>query len=270
MSHDGNRGPGALALFVPFATAFAALLVGAGMGGVVGWVAHGPTVVEVPRDPTPDELARACAPEVAAKSAEVEEARGRVETLTRTVADREARVSQLETEMSARAERGRALSAELASAKAELESLRGQLETALSEQRRLEGELSVTVARLEATEEKLDQQVAATERAEEDALVAKWGRFLQEAQLEICEKGSRKKLGACREVVEAKVGAPTVRAVFEHCVRSKQATPSVREAVKDEALPPYARWIDEEDRIVSGWFIQLCDPTLPEATEFAP
>jgi hypothetical protein len=225
--------------------------------------------VEVPRDPTADELARACAPEVAAKAAEVEEARGRVETLTRTVGDREARVAQLESEMAARAERGRALSAELAAAKAELEALRGQLETALSEQRRLEGELSVTVARLEATEDKLDAQIVATERAEEDALVAHWGAFIQDAQLEICEKGSRKKLGACREVVEAKVGAPAVRTVFEHCVRSKQATPSVREAAKDAPLPPYSRWIDEEDRIVKGWYIQLCDPTLPEATEFA-
>ncbi len=267
MSSENDRGPSALALLVPFATAFAALLLGAGMGGVVGWVAHGPTVVEVPRDPSPEELAKACAPEVAAKSAEVEEARGRVDTLTRTVAEREAQVQQLEAEMTSRAERGRAFAAELSTAKAELESLRTQLETALTEQRRLQGELTLTVARLEQTEDALDEQVIATEMAEADALVAKWGQFIQSAQLEICEKGSRKKLGSCRETIEVKVGAVGVHTAFDHCVRSEQSTPNVRELGKDEALPAFARWIDQDDRIVQGWFIQLCDPTLPEATD---
>ena len=53
----------------------------------------------------------------------------------------------------------------------------------------------------ERAEEALEVQVQRTERAKEDALVNKWYRFLNDAQLSICERGNRKKLGQCRETV---------------------------------------------------------------------
>ncbi len=262
-SEDVRPSSGLAAVLIPFATSFAALLVGAAVGGVVGWVAHAPATIEIARAPTAAELAAACAPQIAEKAAEVEEARGRVSSLTKAVEEREARVTQLETEMNQRAERGRQVTAELTAAKAELESLRAQLASALADKARLETELT-------ETQEALEDQTRATEVAQDDALVNKWHRFLNDAQLEICEKGNRKKLGACRETVEATLGRNDIRSAFEHCVRSGQATPSVRELEKDATVPSFSKTLNEEDKIVKGWIVQLCDPTLPEANDLAP
>ena len=52
---------------------------------------------------------------------------------------------------------------------------------------------------------------------------------------------------------------------FEHCIRSDQEVPFVREAEKDEILPQNARWMGEENRVTRGWYILMCDPSLPEA-----
>jgi len=256
---------------LPFATAIASLALGALLGGVVGWMAKPAEQlqVQVPRELNASELEAACAPAIAETANELEAANERVAVLTRDVATKEARVQELETEMSRRAERGRALVVELEAAKKELAELKIQLAQAEEDKKRLVAELNETVEQLQKTERALEEQVALTERAKEDALTNKWYRFLNDAQLTICEKGNRKRLGRCRDSVLAALKAPEVQDRFAHCVRSLQATPSVHEITRaDDTLPEYAQYLNEDDKVVKGWYLLLCDPTLPEADGF--
>lgn len=268
--HEDDGAPQTLATVVlPFATAIASLALGALLGGVVGWVAKpaGQLEVQVPRELTSAELDAACAPSIAEHANELDEANTKVAVLTKDVSAKEAKVQELEAEMTRRSDRGRALVAELEAAKKELETVKAQLVQAEEEKVRLVEELNATVAKLEETEEKLDEQVELTGLAKEDALTNKWYRFLNDSQLEICEKGNRKRLGKCRETILANLKEPGMQDKFAHCVRSNQAVPSVHELLKDEQMPQFAEFLDEEDKVTKDWYVLLCDPTLPEADD---
>ncbi|MBA2322431.1 MAG: hypothetical protein H0V89_14900, partial [Deltaproteobacteria bacterium] len=225
--------------------------------------------VEVPRDLTADELLVACRPQVEEKAQEVVAVNNKVTALETNVRAKEARVTELETEMQKRNERGAAFVKELEAARAELVTLRAELVTARADKVRLEQELQITVAKLEETEVALADQRGMTDRAKEDALVNKYERFKNDAQLEVCEKGGRKKLGKCREAVIGYLSTDPVRDRFAHCVRSGQAVPSMFEMKeKDGPLPAYAGYLNQEDRIVKDWYLLQCDPTLPESAGF--
>jgi len=263
----GAPGPGGMMLALPLLTGVAALVIGGVLGLAVGWVVKPAEKVEVPRDLTPAELAAACAPEIQESATELEEAQNKVVFLEKEVADRQERVAELEGEMARRAERGKVLANELAKVKRDLDEALAALDVARAEKERLVIELTQTQEQLAETEQALTTQKKQTARAQEDALVNKWYRFINDAELEICEKGNRKKLGNCRETVEATLMTNPRRDKFSHCVRSGQATPIVREMSKGEGLPDFAEMIDEEQKQTKGWYLLLCDPTLPEKTD---
>jgi hypothetical protein len=269
----GGGGAGIVAVILPFATAIAALALGAVLGVVIGWVAKPADQVEVkvPRDLSAAELAEACAPTLETKVTELEAAQNKIQFLEKEVEDRKARVAELEKNQAKPAPTGGGgggrMSAELAQAKKDLEEARAELEIARQEKERLVVELTQTKEQLAKTEQALVEQTELTSRAKEDALVNKWYRFINDAQLEVCEKGNRKKLGNCREVLESTLMTNVRRDKFAHCVRSGQAVPTVRELMKGESLPDFTEWIDEEQKQTKGWYVLFCDPTLPEKTD---
>ncbi|HHO51943.1 MAG TPA: hypothetical protein ENK18_13945 [Deltaproteobacteria bacterium] len=263
---------GVVAMVLPFATAIAALVLGAVLGVAIGWVAKPAetTEIQVPRELTAAELAEACAPQLEETVGELEEAQNKVAFLEKEVDARDQRVKELEEESKRRPSTssasgsGRNLARELAQAKADLAEAEEQLVIARAEKERLVIELTETKQELAVTKVKLDEQIVKTEHAKEDALVNKWYRFINESQLEICERGNRKKLGKCRETVQATLMTNTRRDRFAHCVRSGQAMPTVRELEKNGTLPDFSEMIDEEQKQTKGWYLLLCDPTLPE------
>jgi hypothetical protein len=264
-------GTSVVAMVLPFATAIAALALGAVLGIMIGWVVKPAEKVEVsvPRDLTAAELAQACAPQVNETVNELEKAQGKVQKLQSEVDARDARVKELEGEIQRRNSSGRNLVKELEQAKADLADAQEQLRIAEEEKERLIVELTETKEELEETKVELEEQKEKTEVAKEDALTNKWYRFLNDGQLEVCEKGNRKKLGRCRETVEGSLGSPSRRDRFAHCVRSGQAVPSVHELEKKATLPDFAEMIDEEQKQTKGWYVLWCDPTLPELEDGA-
>jgi hypothetical protein len=254
---------------LPLLTGVGALVLGGVLGLAVGGVAKPAEKVEVKvaRDLTAEELAAVCATEVQESATELAEAQNKVTFLEREVDDREARVVELETEMARRSDRGRDLVAELEKVKRDLQEALVALEEARAEKDRLVVELTQTKETLAETEQALATQKKQTARAQEDALVNKWYRFINDAQLEVCEKGNRKKLGNCRETVQATLMTNPRRDKFAHCVRSGQAMPMVREMSKGESLPDFSEMIDEEQKQTKGWYLLLCDPTLPEKAD---
>ncbi len=255
-----------VAMVLPFATAIAALALGAVLGIMIGWVIKPAEKVEVtvPRDLTAAELAQVCAPQVNETVNELEKAQSKVSKLQSEVDARDARVKELEGEIERRNSSGRNLVKELEQAKKDLADAQDQLRIAVEEKERLIVELTETKAELEETKVELEEQKEKTELAKEDALTNKWYRFLNDGQLEICEKGNRKKLGRCRETVEETLAYGERRNKFTHCVRSGQAVPTVHELDKKASLPDYAEMIDEEQKQTKGWYVLWCDPTLPE------
>src|SRR5687768_11203564 len=88
----GGAATGVMAMVLPFATAFAALALGAILGIAIGWVVKPAEQVElkVPRELTAAELAEACAPQLETKVTELESAQNKVQFLEKEVGDREA------------------------------------------------------------------------------------------------------------------------------------------------------------------------------------
>ncbi len=148
---------------------------------------------------------------------------------------------------------------------AEIEDLKTRLTEAEGERDQLLNELKLTV-------QALDEQIEKTEQAKEVARKYKrrsvenlWSAFSAEAKVKICDRGSRRRHLKCHESVEMAL-KPRVQDRFQECVNTFQATPLLLQAEKDEELPMFAEKLDDENRFLKkGWYIQYCDPTLPEA-----
>ncbi|MEE2749840.1 MAG: hypothetical protein VX519_00285 [Myxococcota bacterium] len=148
---------------------------------------------------------------------------------------------------------------------AEIEDLKTRLEEAETERDQLLNELKLTVLAL-------DEQIVKTERAKEVARVYKrksvenlWAAFSAEAKLKICDRGSKRRHLKCHDAVDTSLNV-LVQDRFQECVNTFQATPLLLQAEKDEDLPMFAETLDDENRFLKkGWYIQYCDPTLPEA-----
>jgi regulator of replication initiation timing len=139
-----------------------------------------------------------------------------------------------------------------------LSTLQTQLTVALEEKAALQVQLDDTTRRL-------DDQVVQTRVAKDETVAQKWASFQAQAQLTVCEKGNRKVIDKCRETVADKVRP--FESKFLVCLRTGQAAPSVRLAGKKEALPEFAEYLDQDDRVTKDWYVLLCDPSLPEARE---
>jgi uncharacterized membrane-anchored protein YhcB (DUF1043 family) len=255
-------------VMAPFAAAAAIGAVALGLVGfAAGYTVKSPDIKEVLRAPTEAELEAACAPDIEAVEDELGTAQAKVSELERTKIEQERKVNELESRIAKGAEVGKALRAELAQVKAELAETQEKLVIAEEEKAKLIVELTATKEELEDTKVELVATREQRDEAREDALYNRWSDFLHASQLEICEKGSRKKLGNCRQEVMASLDAPERRDRFAHCIRSGQAQPMVRELEKGADLPEFSEMMDEEVKQVKGWFVEFCDPTLPELSD---
>jgi chromosome segregation ATPase len=236
----------------------------AGLGfTTLGLTACQPEKVEVMRDPTDAEIKAKCAPVDAIKD-ELTVAQTRVSELERDAATKEGKVKELEARIAKGAENGGKMKQELERLKLELAETQQKLAIAEAEKERILVELTDTKQELAQTKEELVLTKDQRDQAREDALYNRWQKFLAASQLEICDKGNRKKLGGCREAVTAALAIKARQDKFAHCVRSEQAQPMVRELEKEATLPKYAEMMDEEIKQVKGWYVEFCDPTLPE------
>jgi chromosome segregation ATPase len=255
-------------VMLPFAGAAAIGSIALGLiGFTVGYMVKTPDVKEVLRAPTEAELEAACAPEIEAVEDELGTAQAKVADLERTKVEQEKKVNELEARIAKGAEVGKALREELAKVKAELAETQEALAIAEEEKEKLLVELTQTQEELEDTKVELVATREQRDEAREDALYNRWQDFLHHSQLEICDKGNRKKLGNCREEVTAALEDPERQSRFAHCIRSGQAQPMVRELEKDASLPEYSEMMNEEVKQVKGWFVEFCDPTLPELSD---
>lgn len=227
-----------------------------------------PEKITVTREPTDDEIKAKCGAIEQVKD-ELTAAQTKVANLEREAAEKEGKVKELETRIAKGAKAGGEMRAELERLKLELADTKQKLAVAEAEKERLLVELTDTKQELADTKEALVETTEQRDQAREDALYNRWQKFLAASQLEICDKGNRKKLGGCREAVTAALAVKARQDKFAHCIRSGQAQPMVHEQEKDAALPQFAEMMDEEVKQVKGWYVEFCDPTLPEKDDAA-
>jgi len=270
-SADGSSG------VIPFVVAIVALLLGVALGVAIGWTSKPTETAGGPSDPrelTAAELASLCNEDETLT--ELEQAKDKISFLEKEIEARNARVEALEEAAkdapaasgSSGGGTGRNLARELARARADLDEALTELEAVKAERDALAAELDDTKEELDQTRVALTKQKKQTRRAKEDALVNKWYRFVNGSQLEICDRGNRRKLGRCREAVQDALMTNSRRDRFAHCVRSGQAMPTVMEIKKAEDLPSFSEMVDEEQKQTRGWAVLFCDPTLPEGDGF--
>ncbi len=262
--------------YLPVAIAVLSALFGAIGGGALAWWAHGEVEipeadsveVEVVRDYTDEELQIACLQFMRQTATTLEEAETRVEALAVQVRAKEAQIAKLEQEVQGESADKRKLQSKLSAARSELSGLEGALAEAEAERLRLELELEETKETLSVTRTRLVSEKARTQRAQEDALGSRWTRFQADSQLTICEKGSKTRIEKCRDTVGSLLVAQEKR--FKTCVRSGQAVPALLFDDGKSGLPRFAVHLDERDRDAKGWYIEFCDPELPEAGSSRP
>ncbi|MEN0062850.1 MAG: hypothetical protein AAGA48_11920 [Myxococcota bacterium] len=269
---EGERSLAVLTAVVPFVSTVIAMFFGMLIGGTVGWYAredHGFTGLG---DGSLIELRDACEPIVEAQKTRLSEIRAQISGLEGQVAEREQRVAELRAQLET-PDISKAASAELNEAieKARVEIAEAQLEVASLKRTKdqLVDKLAATRSRLEQTEADLEAEAAIREALQsersgliEQAITQRWFRMITEAQLDVCERVGRRKAEACRSAVVRDL--KSIRREFVHCLRSNQAMPSVHRLERGQDMPSHTRALDAENKFLSGWYVQLCDPSLPE------
>ncbi|HMV69384.1 MAG TPA: hypothetical protein PKA64_21255, partial [Myxococcota bacterium] len=149
---------------------------------------------------------------------------------------------------------------------AEVGGLKKQIGEVKAERDRLVTELKDTL-------QKLGEQVVLTEQvsAERDSWKSRstderWGRFVAEAKTAMCDKGTVKRHDACYAAVDGALGE-ALRRQFQACVSSGQAVPTLGQVEKGKQPPAQAVTLpDSKEYSSKGWYVLMCDPSLPEAT----
>lgn len=264
---DGLSGLSVVSIVLPFVATILSLFFGMFIGGAAVWILKpAPQPIEFIKSASLADLQLMCEPVVDDQVAKIAGVRAEISALEAEVLEREAQVDALRGQVAARDAEAEA---KLADATASLASARRQLRTLNEVKEQLVEQLTLTKERLVRTEANLQDQVAVSEALRDenfdlrdDVIVQRWFRVLNDAKLKICEKGSKKKTEACREAVSAELSA--IKREFVHCIRSNQAAPSVEQLQKGAELPHFARTFDPENKLLAGWYLQMCDPTLPE------
>ena len=201
----------------------------------------------------------------------LDQAQTKVARLERELSTKEREVAELEAKLKGRGtpstgqRTGPSLRTQLTQLKAELDETKAALAVAVEEKEVALAQLRETTELLEQTEVKLTKVTVQRDDAREDAMFNRWQDFVHSAQLTICDRGGRKKLGNCRATVAAAIDTDAQSAKFAHCLRSGQAQPAIRERENNATtLPEFSRLLNEEAKQTKGWYVEYCDPTLPE------
>lgn len=245
------------------------------VGGGLGWLAHQQLVEPeqvVLREPqvvkqelTAEELAEVCADLTQTEQQRLAAAQANVTGLQSRLDEREKELADLKAKSKKGAEAAAANKQRMEELEAEVQRLSTELATVTQERDELLVELKETVTKLEA-------QIRETEKARTEAKKWKtkstenaWQAFFAEAKLQICDRGTERRHEKCHEAVDGALSTE-IRDRFEQCVDSYQLVPVLTQLEKKAELPVHAVLLGDDNRFTrSGWYIQFCDPTLPEA-----
>lgn len=246
------------------AASFLSFLAGAGL--MYALTPGAPPPPDCPAAEAPD-LNALCAGRTPDAAAAAQAAQAQVQTLSAELATKEAELAAARADAEKATDAKDSAAAKAKKLEAEIGALKSKLTEATSERDRLVAELRDTLV-------KLDEATAAATAAQGEVRDVRaqntgerWSRFVAEAKVELCEKGTVKRHESCHEAVETAFDSK-LRDRYVACVNSRQATPSLGQLEKGQTLPAFAVALPDDKAFTSkGWYVLLCDPTLPEATD---
>lgn len=231
-----------------------------------------PTVIK--ENLTAEEIAAFCEDEVLDERAALGTAQDKVTDLQSRLDARESELATLQKDTeSKKASAGAAwteMKKKLEALEAEVATLETQLQEAQQERDTLLVELKETVVALEKQIKETVKQKERGDKYKAESHQNLWTTFAAEAKVNICDRGTRKRHEKCHDAVTEALAKSSVQQRFIECVDTNQATPNLVQAERNDRkadnLPPYAKWLDDDSRFTNkGWYVQYCDPTLPEA-----
>ena len=260
---------------LPLAAVVLAVLIGGTMGGVLGFAAHAlfakppPVKIEaqtVQQQLSPEELAKLCEPEFKDERTTLIEAQGKVKSLQSDIDTKEQELAKYKADAEkATANREEAVKRWKAK-EAEIADLKTQLVAA-------QGQRDQLMTQLQSTIQDLNKEIVSRKKAEALADHFKtestdnlWTAFDNNAKVEICDHGTKKRHEKCDDAVDAALTQP-LRDRFKACVDGYQAVPVLKQLEKkNETLPQFAELLPDDNKFTAnGWYILFCDPSLPEA-----
>jgi hypothetical protein len=245
------------------------------LGMAAGYMVHMVTVepefitdtVTIKEKLTEDELALLCTDEVSDERDALADAQAMVEDLESQLGSRENEVEKLKAQAkknhagaAAAQKKWKAMEAEIATLKTRLTQAEEERDEALEE--------------LQETVVALNKQIKETRKAKNEARRYKdlntkhsWESFVANAKIAICGElwvSGRRRQKRCNEAVQEAM-SPEIKRKFSTCVDSYQSTPLFLRKESD-SLPAFAEPLDQNRFTKNKWYIQFCDPTLPEGT----
>jgi hypothetical protein len=245
------------------------------LGLAAGYMLHMVTVqpefitdtVTIKEQLTQEELALLCTDEVTDERDALRDAQAIVADLESQLGSREDEIAKLKKA----AKKDKAGAAAAQKKWRAMESEIVELKTRLAQ---AEEERDEALQDLQETVVALNQQIKETRKAKDEARRYKdlntkhsWESFVANAKIAICGElwvSGRGRQRRCNEAVEVAL-TPDIKSRFSTCVDSYQATPLfLRKETND--LPLFAVSLPKNRFTKNKWYIQFCDPTLPEGT----
>lgn len=273
---EPGQSPSLLPYAVAWATGVAFTMVGAlavaALGGLDIMVPHeeGPPKAEMQADlaalQSRYDALQAKSDQQQAANEQMADASNQVLVLQDQVAEKQAEVDKLNQQVAEEQGDKAALRQKLRQKVAELADLKQRLAATVAEKERLQGDLVIS------QQETADAQAAtadATVRAaslESSLASTQWSDFRSQVALDICDRGTHKRVNRCRDEVSAALDAQRGER-FKYCVQTQQATPQLRKAENKDSKPPaFSEWVNQgSDFTKNKYYIVFCDPTLPES-----
>jgi len=251
-------------------TAVVAIAAGYALGAVYVTATREPLreTVEVRTVPTDEELLARCEALVPEGTHErLKQAVAEVARLEGQLVEKERELALVEqSRVDNEAER-KSLDAKRRMLTAEVNELRKALTKVAVERDELLVELKDTVAALDAQVEETERQRVEKERWRQVSTDEAWSRFVAEAKVTLCDRGTRKRQDRCEEHVGGFLQG-AIQEDFQRCLLTGQATPTLGQLSDPDAKLPAAAIAIPDDRALPGrgHYVALCDEALPEST----
>lgn len=215
--------------------------------------------------PNPADLEALCAAAPATSDAigRANAAQTKVSTLQGELDRASAELVELESALLAGKTRDAAADRRKKELESQIARLTGEVNTAAVERDAARAELEAALVKLDETQATAEAAQAEAELQRARASGNGWAAFRAEAQLQLCDRGGKRKHAKCHSAVTAALAPHEAR--FKDCVDRGQATPELRQRTEQSAKPAHYEELDLRDAPVKGeWMVVFCDPTLPE------
>ena len=250
-------------------------LTGAVIGIGIGYVAYStlnpPEKVIVEAAPVMEELSdedleTLCAGLTEQERKTVLTVQAEVKGLQEQLLEREAELERLDKKIKSNELSRKAARKKWEALQGEIASLEVKLAAAEQERDELKVELQETLVELNKQVKLTKKFKAKAKKYRRQSTNNLWSAFEAQAKVKGCNRGSKRRHEKCHEAFVLAMN-DSLKQRFSNCVDTYQAVPVLKKLGKEEELPQYSVFLNQESKFTKNWYVMFCDPSLPEARD---